>query len=253
MTADGTRLSIDLNADVGEGSAADDALMSFISSANIACGGHAGDARTMRAALQLARQHGVATGAHPGYPDRANFGRVEMQLPAAELELLLRGQIAALMREAVILSMKLQHVKPHGALYHAANHSTEIAQTIARAALACNKDFILVGQAGSPALDVWRNMGAHVAAEAFADRAYEADGSLRQRSRPGALVSTAESAAQQAVSIACDQRARAAAGELVPIAAQTICLHSDTPGAANFAREVRRALEEAGCTVRALA
>jgi UPF0271 protein len=253
MAVANTSLTIDLNADVGESTASDAVLMSHITSANIACGGHAGDARTMRAALLLARQHGVAAGAHPGYPDRANFGRVDMHIALPELELLLQGQIAALAREAVILNMKLRHVKAHGALYHAANRSSEIARAIARAALACGKDLILVGLAGSPALDTWRSMGARVASEAFADRVYDADGSLRSRTLPGALLFSAEAAAQQAVSIACQHRVKTQNGEMMPVTAQTLCLHSDTPGADGFAREVRRALEAAGCVLQPLA
>jgi len=252
MTEQHAPLTIDLNADVGESLVSDAPLMSFITSANIACGGHAGDARTMRAVLQLAREHGVSAGAHPSYPDRGNFGRTEMEMPAPELERVLTEQISALAKEAASLGVKLRHVKPHGALYHAASRNAETAQAIARAALACDASLILVGLAGAPVLETWRAMGAEVAAEAFADRVYEANGSLRSRNLAGALVYSAEAAARQAVSIVRDHRVQASSGEQVPVAAQTVCLHSDTPGAADFAREVRRALEAAGCALRPL-
>lgn len=251
------RLAIDLNADLGESqnSAAngtDAELMRYISSANIACGGHAGDERTMRATLQLAAENRVSAGAHPSFPDRENFGRVEMRLPIEDLERFLVAQIRGLQSIAKEVGTALVHVKPHGALYHAANRDPEIAKAIGRATLACGRSLILVGQAQSACLEIWRGMGLTAAAEAFADRVYEADGTLRKRTLPGALLASEDDAARQALSIAMDHRVRTFDGSEINLMAQTICLHSDTPGAARFARRIRQELEKAGCDVRAL-
>ena len=178
-----SELVIDINADLGESqesldNGTDFELMRYITSANVACGGHAGNEQTMRQALAAARQLGVAVGAHPGYPDRANFGRVESALSPDEIAASVREQIAALARVAESLGMHLVHVKPHGALYHAANKSREVALAIGRAAKEINARFVMVGQAGSPALEAWHSMGLRWAAEAFADRAYEPDGTV---------------------------------------------------------------------------
>jgi UPF0271 protein len=251
------RLAIDLNADLGESpnsvaNGTDAELMRYISSANIACGGHAGDERTMRATLQLAKDNQVSAGAHPSFPDRENFGRVEMRLPIEDLERSLLAQIRELQSIAKEVGVALAHVKPHGALYHAANRDPEVAKAIGSATLACDRSLILVGQAESACLEIWCGMGLTVAAEAFADRAYEADGTLRKRTLPGALLASEDDAARQALSIAVDHRVRAFDGSEINLTAQTICLHSDTPGAGGFARRIRQALEQAGCDVRAL-
>jgi UPF0271 protein len=251
------RFVIDLNADLGEspGSVAngtDAELMRYISSANIACGGHAGDDRTMRETLQLAKENQVSAGAHPSFPDRENFGRAEMRLPIGDLERSLVAQIRGLQSIAKDVGIALAHVKPHGALYHAANRDPETAKAIGRATLACDRSLILVGQAESACLEIWREMGLTVAAEAFADRAYEADGTLRKRTLPGALLDSEDGAARQTLSIAVDHRVRAFDGSEINLTAQTICLHSDTPGAADFARRIRQELEQAGCDVRSL-
>ncbi len=182
---------IDINADLGESeesvaNGTDFELMRYITSANVACGGHAGNEQTMRQTLAAARTLNVAVGAHPGYPDRANFGRVESALSPAEIEASVLEQIASLAKVAESLGMHLVHVKPHGALYHAANKNREVALAIGRAAKKINPQLVMVGQAGSPALEAWRSMGLRWAAEAFADRAYEPDGTLRKRSLPAA-------------------------------------------------------------------
>lgn len=251
------RLVIDLNADLGESpnslaNGTDAELMRYISSANIACGGHAGDERTMRKTLQLARDNQVFAGAHPSFPDPENFGRVELRLPIEDLERSLEAQIRGLQRIAKDVGIALAHVKPHGALYHAANRGPETATAIGRATLMCDRSLILVGQAGSACLGIWREMGLTVAAEAFADRAYEADGTLRKRTLPGALLASEDDAARQALSIALDHRVRAFDDSEIKLTAQTICLHSDTPGAVSFARRIREELERAGCDVRPL-
>ena len=229
--------TIDLNADLGEDPRAptlDAALLDVVTSANVACGGHAGDAETMRAVVRLARERGVAVGAHPSYPDREGFGREPMDLPAEELEAAVGAQIADLGNIARAEGVELTHVKPHGALYHAAASRPSVAHAVARAAARWSRDLVLVGPAGSAALGVWRAQGFRTAGEGFADRRYEPDGSLRPRSRPGALVTDPAEAASQAVALAH-------AGTV-----QTLCVHGDTPGAAAIARAVRAALERAG-------
>jgi UPF0271 protein len=241
--------SIDLNADLGEDPHAlaaglDAALLDVVTSANVACGGHAGDETTMRAVVRLARERGVAVGAHPSYPDRAGFGREPMDLPPEEIEVAVAEQIAVLGNIARAEGVKLTHVKPHGALYHAAARSTQgrasVTHAIARAAARWSRELVLVGQAGSPALAVWRAHGFRVAGEAFADRAYEPDGSLRPRSQAGALLTDPALAAAQAVALA-------QAGT-----AETLCVHGDTPGAPAIARAVRAALLSAGIRTAAL-
>ena len=253
-----TKLTIDLNADLGESGEAlangtDFELMRYITSANIACGGHAGDERTMRETVAAAKGLNVAVGAHPGYPERVNFGRVESPLSASEIEASVRDQIASLIRVAASLDMAVGHVKPHGALYHAAHKSREVAQAVGHAVQAINPKLIVVGQAGSPALEVWRSMGLRCAAEAFADRAYEPDGTLRKRSLAGALLDDPVNAAQQAEEIAVRRRVIASDGSQLSVEANTICIHSDTPGSVAIAREVSKRLKEAGVSIRALA
>jgi UPF0271 protein len=250
-------LSIDINADLGESpeslaSGVDFELMRHITSANIACGGHAGDASTMKRTLELAKELGVAAGAHPGYPDPANFGRVELAIAVDELETSLREQIAALARAADKLSVRLKHVKPHGALYHAANRHHEVALAIGRAVMAVDSKLIVVGQAGSPCLDSWRGLGLRCAEEAFADRTYERNGTLRQRKFPGALLEDPQRAASQALDIALRHRVKLDDGSELCLMAQTLCIHSDTPGAATIARAVSERLKAAGVQIRAL-
>jgi 5-oxoprolinase (ATP-hydrolysing) subunit A len=250
-------LSIDVNADLGESeeslaNGADFELMRHITSANVACGGHAGDEHMMRETLLAAKKLGVAVGAHPGYPDRANFGRVEAPLSSGEIVATVHEQIAALRTIADSLGMRLVHVKPHGALYHAANKNREIAEAIGRAAKEIDPQLIMVGQAGSSTVEVWRSMGLRTAEEGFADRAYEPDGTLRKRTLPGALLDDPERAAQQTLSIATQHKVIASDGRELPVEADTICIHSDTPGSAAIAREVNQQLRAAGVSVRAL-
>jgi len=251
-------LVIDINADLGESeeslaNGTDFQLMRYITSANVACGGHAGTEHTMQQTLAAARTLSVAVGAHPGYPDRANFGRIESALSPAEIEASVHEQIASLAKLAKSLDMRLVHVKPHGALYHAANQSREVALAIGRAAKAINPELVMVGQAGSHALEAWHSMGLRWATEAFADRAYEPDGALRKRTLPGALLDDPARAAQQALYIAVRHCVVASDGTELPVEANTICIHSDTPGSVAIAREVNHWLKAAGVLVRALA
>jgi 5-oxoprolinase (ATP-hydrolysing) subunit A len=250
-------LRMDINSDLGESeeslaSGADFELMRYITSANVACGGHAGDERTMRETVRIAKQLGVAVGAHPGYPDRENFGRIESPMSAAEIEATVRDQIAALAEIAVPLGVELVHCKPHGALYHAANKSAEVAAAIGRAVLESDEQLIMVGQAGSATLTLWESMGLSCAAEAFADRAYEADGILRKRTLPGALLDDPAKAARQAIDIATRQVAVATDSSKLKVVAQTVCIHSDTPGSVAIARAVNEGLKKAGVQLRAL-
>jgi len=240
---------IDINSDLGESREAladgtDFEIMRHITSANIACGGHAGDLETMRQVLNWARELNVAAGAHPSYPDRKNFGRVEIAMLVTELEDSLRAQITSLMNVAAELGMAISHVKPHGALYHACSKHPGVAQAVGRAALAVNPGLLIYGLAGSPATVIWRTMGLRIIAEAFADRAYEPNGTLRDRKVAGAVLDP-ESAAEQALSIAL-KRTVNAGGKQLRVEAQTLCIHSDTTGAPQIARKVARALEAAG-------
>jgi UPF0271 protein len=249
--------AIDLNADVGEspeslGSGVDFELMQYISSASIACGGHAGEAQTMKRTLEFAKQLRVATGAHPSYPDRANFGRVELAIVTEGLETSVREQITALARVADEVGVRLRHVKPHGALYHVANRDRQVALAIGRAVVAVDSKLLMVGQAGSSCLATWRSLGLRCVGEAFADRAYERDGTLRQRKLPGALLVDPEQAARQALEIAVHHTVSLDDGSEIRVLAETLCIHSDTPGAAALAQTVSERLKAAGVQIRAM-
>jgi UPF0271 protein len=245
--------SIDLNCDLGEDPSAldrDEALMRLVTSANIACGGHAGDEPTMDRIAALAAELGIAAGAHPSYPDRAGFGRGRLDMAPAAIEASIAAQLSALHAVLARRGLPLTHIKPHGALYHAAMHDPQTASAIARAAARFGRP-TLVGQAGAPALGWWEQMGFAAAPEAFADRAYDPDGSLRPRSRPGALIQDPAAAAGQALKIARGEPIDAGGRPLV-ITARTICIHSDTPGAIDTARAVRERLTAAGIGLRPL-
>jgi UPF0271 protein len=246
--------SIDLNSDLGESFGAwamgeDAALMTSITSANIACGFHAGDPSVMRRTVALAKAHGVAVGAHPGYPDLAGFGRREMQLAPREVEDLVLYQIAAMAGVAAAEGVRLQHVKAHGALYNMAARDATLAHAIARAVAAFDKTLILFGLPHSPLLVEGERVGLQVAAEIFADRTYEADGSLTSRRVAGSVISSPERVVERAVEMVTTGKVTATTGETIALRADTLCLHGDTPGAANLARAIRRALEGAGVRV----
>lgn len=244
---------IDLNCDLGEGvvdPSVELALLDSVTSANIACGGHAGDTPTIQRLALACAARGVGIGAHPSYPDRTGFGRESLAMNADDIEESVLSQLkdfAAAIQD--VPGARIAHIKPHGALYHDSMQNLEIADAIARAARQVAPSALLVGQAGMKGLARWRESGALVAREAFADRRYEPDGSLRSRKLQGALLDSADSAAAQAVMIAREGRAFASDGSSVWIDAETICLHSDTPGAVDFAAAVRRALMSAGVQV----
>ena len=216
---------IDINSDIGEGMDSQESLLPFLTSVNIACGGHAGDESTMKLSVEQATRHGLKIGAHPGYPDKANFGRLELNMPLSEVEQFVYQQICALAAFTTIV-----HVKPHGALYNQAVNNVSLARAIARGTARFSRKVTLVGLAGSLMLSVFAEEGFDVSAEAFADRRYEAEGSLRSRKFADALITDPQEAAAQAQKLA---------GSGLP---QTICIHSDTPGAALIAAAVAKAL-----------
>ncbi len=247
-------MQIDLNCDCGESYGAwqmgDDAgILPAVSSANIACGAHAGDPDVMRATLRLARDLGVKVGAHPGYADRQGFGRRLIPLTADEVFNSVLSQIGALGALARAEGLRLQHVKAHGALYNHAAITPAIAQAIAEAIAAFDRELIMVGLAGSVLLEAGRVAGLRVAAEAFADRAYEADGNLRSRRLPGAMILDEAAGLAQALSIIERGEVRAYSGEIIAVQADSICLHGDAPGAAARGMALRRGLEAAGVAI----
>lgn len=250
-------MRIDLNADVGESYGAwhmgqDEALIPLVTSVNIACGAHAGDPVVMARTVALASRTDVQLGAHPGYPDRDGFGRRDLAMSTDELEATLLYQLGALAAFVRDAGSELRHVKPHGALYNTAARDAPVAAAVARAVRRFDPALMLVGLAGSVLLDAGREEGLPVAAEAFADRAYEADGSLRPRRLPGAVLPDPEAAAEQAVSIVVLGKVTSHDGATVPIHADTLCIHGDTPGAADYARVVRDELAAAGVAVEPL-
>ena len=229
---------IDLNADIGEGCGDDDALLQCVSSASIACGGHAGDAQSMRAALRACRRLGVAAGAHPGYADREHFGRRALDLPPVLLQRQLREQIEALDRIAREEGVVLRHVKPHGALYNQAAVDERLADVVVAAVQAAAPGLALMGLAGSAPPRAARRAGLRAIDEGFADRGYSPEGLLLPRDQAGAFVEDPQRAARQVLRLLDGDSA-----------ATSFCIHGDRPGAADFARELRAALESMGWTL----
>jgi UPF0271 protein len=245
---------IDLNSDVGEFPAAladgsEDRLLRLVSSANIACGGHAGDALSMREVIRICLVHGVSLGAHPSYPDRSGFGRTIIEISEPDLKTSIREQVERLMVVAASLGTTVRHVKPHGALYNAAVRNVDLAVIIADAVSSVDRRLVLVGLAGSTMIEVWKSAGFVTVGEAFADRRYEPDGTLRSRTLENALIIDPVEAARQAVSIVRDEMVLAADGSRLTVKAQTICIHGDTVNATSIASEVRNHLERAGICV----
>jgi len=248
---------IDLNCDMGEipeaiADGSQESLMQWITSANIACGGHAGDSQTMEATIRQAQKHKVTIGAHPGYPDRENFGRLEVKLSPSRIADSVFEQVTALAEIATRLEANIRHVKPHGALYNEAVHNAAIAAAIAEGVARWNSEVVLVGLAGSPMLDVFRRVGFTVGAEAFADRLYEPDGTLRSRKFDDALIREPDATGKQAVNIATRGKIIARGGREIPVHAQTLCIHGDTPGSDKIAAAVSQSLRAAGVAVQPL-
>lgn len=227
----------------------DEALMASISSANVACGFHAGDPGVMRRTVALAKSNGVAVGAHPGFPDLVGFGRRELSASPDEVTDMVLYQVAALAGVAASQGVRLQHVKAHGALYNMAVRSRALADAIANGTAAFDRSLILFGLSGSELLSAGERAGLRVAAEVFADRAYESDGTLVPRTRPGSVIHDPNEVVSRAIRMVRDRAVVAMDGSLVQLRADTICVHGDTPGAADLARQVRRGLEAAGIAV----
>ena len=248
-------MRIDLNGDVGERSgpgSPDSALMPHLTSANVACGFHAGDAGLMRDTVVLAREHGVAVGAHPSFPDPEGFGRRELQFSPSDVEDFVSYQVGSLAAIAASQGVRLQHVKPHGALFNMAVRDAALADAIARAAAVIDRGLILFGLPGSQILEAGKRAGLRTAAEGFADRAYQADGTLVPRQQEGAVIRDAAVVVPRVIRMARDHVVEAIDGSVVPIVVDTICIHSDTPGAADLAARIRAALEQEGIAVRAV-
>jgi UPF0271 protein len=250
-------MTIDINSDVGElpeavADGSQEALMQFITSANIACGGHAGDEQTMRTTIEQAQRWNTTVGAHPGYEDRANFGRVELSLTAEQIADSVYRQLVAFAKVAEECDADVVHVKPHGALYNQAARDPQVARAIARGVRRWSASVVLVGLARSVMLDEFREAGFAIAAEAFADRRYDSDGSLRPRKFRDALLAVPADAAAQALRIVTHGEVVASNGQAIPIEANTLCIHGDTPGAQQIAEAVHSALREADIALKPL-
>lgn len=246
--------TIDLNCDMGESFGAfsigaDAHVMASISSANIACGFHGGDPAVMRHTVRLAREAGVAVGAHPGLPDLAGFGRREMRVSPQDVEDMVLYQVGALAAIADSEGVRLHHVKAHGALYNMAARDRGLADAIARAVRAFDSSLIMFGLAGSELIRAGVAAGLTVAAEGFADRAYEPDGSLAPRSGPGSVIHDADTVVRRAVRMATEGQVIATDGSEIVLRIDTLCTHGDTPGAQELARALRAGLERAGVAI----
>jgi UPF0271 protein len=229
-----------------------EALMQSITTAKVACGFNPGDPGVMRQTVALAKQHDVAIGAHPGFPDLVGFGRREMQATPREVEDFVTYQVAALAGIAAAQGVRLQHVKAHGALYNQACRDRGLADAIARAVMALDGSLVLLGLPGSELLRAGERAGLRVAAEIFADRAYEPDGSLASRRKPGAVIHDPDVVVQRAINMVRDRTVVATDGSTIQLDAETMCLHGDTPGSAELARKIREGLQNAGIRIASL-
>lgn len=241
---------IDLNCDMGEGCGSDEVLLNFVTSANIACGFHAGDEDTMRRTAEAALAKSVAIGAHPSFPDRENFGRTDMNFSPEEVFDIVTEQVDAMQRICIELGATLHHVKPHGALYNMAANDAELASTIAYAVRLVDPKLILYGLSGSYLIAEAQKFGLKTASEVFADRTYTRDGKLTPRTQPNALIANTEQAIDQVLQMVIDGTVKSTIARIVPIVAETICIHGDGPHAAEFAKAVRHRLVEEGIEVR---
>ncbi|WP_404454404.1 LamB/YcsF family protein [Oceanobacillus kapialis] len=245
--------TIDLNCDMGESFGAytfgeDEALMKSITSANIACGGHAGDPNIMAYTVKLAKENGVSTGAHPGFPDLSGFGRRMIDFSPEEIYQMVIYQIGALHAFCRVHNVRMNHVKPHGAMYNLAAKNRDVAKAIAKAVADFDQELILFGLAGSYLLDEGEQAGLSVASEVFADRTYQDDGSLTPRNVEGALIETTQQAVEQVKQMLTEGVVTSIQGKHIPIKADTICVHGDGPSAVTFVKELNVALQEEGIT-----
>ncbi|WP_353152738.1 5-oxoprolinase subunit PxpA [Pollutimonas bauzanensis] len=251
-------LSIDLNCDMGESFGAwkmgqDQDILPYVTSANIACGFHAGDPGVMRATVAAAIKHGVALGAHPGLPDLAGFGRRNMDISPDNAYDMVVVQVGALAGVAASQGGKLHHVKAHGALYNMAAKNPELAQAVAQAVYDVDRSLIFYALASSVQASIAREIGLNVAEEVFADRSYQADGSLTPRKQPNAMIVDPAVSIQQVVRMITEGKVAAVQGDDVVVKADTLCIHGDQPGAVLFAQSIRQALKEQGIAVRQVA
>lgn len=248
---------VDLNCDLGESFGVyklgrDEEIMTYITSANVACGFHAGDPQVMRRTVIAALNRGVAVGAHPGLPDLTGFGRRWLEVTPEEVYAIVVYQIGALAAFLRAEGGRMQHVKPHGALYNRAAVDRRLAEAIAEAVYRVDPELILFAPWGSELQKAGEAAGLRVAAEVFADRAYRADGTLLSRGEEGAVIADPEEAARRAVSMVKEGKIMAVTGEAIPVRADTICLHGDSPGALAAARRIRESLQEAGIEIKAV-
>lgn len=236
--------TIDINCDMGEGIGNDELIMPFISSANIACGYHAGDENTMKQTVELCSKHKVAIGAHPSFFDRENFGRTDFHLPLEEIYDLVTKQIHLLDKTVIKFGANLHHIKPHGALYNMAARDEKIAATIALAIKDINKELIVYGLAGSHLITEGKKIGLRTSNEVFADRTYQDDGSLTPRSKSNALIEDTKEMIQQVLQMINQKTASSITRKIIPIKADTICIHGDGKHAVEFAKKINEALKE---------
>jgi 5-oxoprolinase (ATP-hydrolysing) subunit A len=243
-------LVVDLNADLGEGAGHDDELLALVTSANIACGFHAGDAETMRQSIETARDRKVAAGAHPSLFDRENFGRKELPVKPDEIFDAIVYQLGIFQAIAEAAGVRANHVKPHGALYNMAVRDQELADAIGRAIVKIDTGLILFAPQKSKLAEAGKSNGLQIAYEVFADRNYLSNGSLVSRTRPDALLHDPEEAAARVVRMLREGKVRSVDGVDVDVRAETVCVHGDTPGAVGFARVLKSRLEKEGVTIR---
>ena len=249
---------VDLNADLGESFGAytigmDSEVLRFITSANVACGFHAGDPVVMQKTVAMAAERGTAVGAHPGFPDLMGFGRRKMTISPAEAKAYIQYQVGALMAFTKANGLKLQHVKPHGAFYNMAAVDDKLAEAICQGIYAVDPDLIMLGLAGSAHIRAAKAVGLKVASEVFADRGYMDDGTLVPRSQPGAMIHDREQAIARTVRMVKEGCVETITGKIIPIQADSICVHGDNPDAIGFVKDIRERLEQEGVTVTCIA
>lgn len=237
-------MHIDINCDMGEGMGNDEAIMPFITSANIACGAHAGDEKTARTTILLAKLHGVNIGAHPSFPDRRNFGRTEIETTPQEVYNLITEQLILFQKIVDAAGAKLHHVKPHGALYNMAAWDAALAGAVAQAVADLNPSLVLFGLSGSASIHEAERLGLKAWHEVFADRTYGDNGSLTPRSQQGALIEEEEKAVTQVLQMVQRGTVTAVSGREIPIAADTVCVHGDGAYAVQFAKAIFNAVSK---------
>ncbi|MBL0883234.1 MAG: LamB/YcsF family protein [Chitinophagaceae bacterium] len=242
-------MTIDINCDLGEGMPNDTALMPYISSANIACGFHAGDEDTMRRTIALAIEHGVAIGAHPGFPDKKNFGRTEMQFPKEDIVSIVSEQVYIMLDLVFALGGKLQHVKPHGALYNMSARDLSLASAIAEAIKDIDEHLILFGLSGSKSIEAADMIGLRTAHEVFADRTYTNEGTLTPRQQSGALITDPITMEQHVLQMIRRQQVTRLQGKIISLQADTICIHGDGAHAVVFAQQLHQLLNQHHITI----